>query len=72
MTNQDHQVSPDLDHCLIQLAEILQKVGVEDLTITDTYQHHTINMEHTQANAEQVAVFCSAIGQLYTSLTAHA
>ena len=63
----DSQQNPDLDRCLIQLADILNELGVEEFTVTDFSQHHVINHE-MNVNPEVVDQFCKNINALYLNI----
>jgi hypothetical protein len=67
MENISTQVTQDLDKSIIQLAEIFKKIGVEELTITDHYQHHIIDRQ-SGADPDVVNNFCLNIRQLYNKI----
>ncbi len=57
----------NLDQSLTQLAEILQKIGVEELMISEDAHHHVI---HTDSGVDNkvIELFCSRIQQLHIEI----
>ena len=67
MENAPTQVTQDLDKSLNQLAEIIKKIGVDDLSISDHYQHYTIDRE-AGVDPEVINNFCLNIRELYNKI----
>lgn len=58
----------NLHQSLTQLEEILKKVGVEELMVSDDAHHHIISNDGGAA-PEVIELFCSRIQQLYSEIT---
>ena len=67
MNNTDHQVKYNLDQILVQLADILRKLGVEDYQVTDSQESHIISNE-AESDAQAKYVFCSQVAGMFEKI----
>ncbi len=65
MNDQDGTMSNYLDHSLMQLADILRKIGVEEFSMDEHYQQHTIN---TETDHKLVPEFIEQVAALYARI----
>jgi hypothetical protein len=63
----DGQEQPGLDECLTQMADILRAMGIEEMTIGDTYQQHTIDTD-VQADRRLISNFCRHVRQMHQQI----
>ncbi|MBC7553376.1 MAG: hypothetical protein H7257_05310 [Taibaiella sp.] len=64
MNVDDRQSRNDLDQAFTELAAILKSIGVEELTVNEHDQHHTVNTDAI-TDTGLVQEFCNQIHQLF-------
>ena len=66
MNNIDIQTAKELDKSLKQLAEILKKIGIQEIMINEDSQYHITQMDNG-GDANLLKEFCAQIHLLYSS-----
>jgi hypothetical protein len=67
MNSQDNKISYNIDQCLVQLADILKKMGVAEYRVGVDYEQHIIDHD-IETDSKIINEFYSHITQMYSSI----